>query len=126
MNRGDVVIVDFPFTSGGASKVRPALVVQSDRENRRLSKTIVAMITGNLRRAGEPTHYLVDPAVPPGAAANLSGKSLVSCINLYTIDQSSVIRTIGHLPSVAMQQVDACLREALGLNAGASASLTTP
>src|SRR5437868_4314684 len=28
--RGDVVIVDFPFTDGG-SKVRPALVVQNDQ-----------------------------------------------------------------------------------------------
>jgi mRNA-degrading endonuclease toxin of MazEF toxin-antitoxin module len=28
MNRGDVVLVDYPFTTGG-TKVRPALVVQS-------------------------------------------------------------------------------------------------
>jgi mRNA-degrading endonuclease toxin of MazEF toxin-antitoxin module len=50
MIRGQIVIVDFPFTSGTQSKVRPALIIQSDRENRLLSKTIVAMITGNLRR----------------------------------------------------------------------------
>jgi mRNA-degrading endonuclease toxin of MazEF toxin-antitoxin module len=29
VNRGDVVLVDYPFTTGGA-KVLPALVVQSD------------------------------------------------------------------------------------------------
>ena len=55
MRRGDIVIIDFPFTSGVQSKVRPALVVQSDQENRRLAKTIVAMVTGNLQRAAEPT-----------------------------------------------------------------------
>lgn len=42
MNRGDVVLVDFPYTSGPHSKVRPAGVVQNDRDNQRLSKTIVA------------------------------------------------------------------------------------
>jgi mRNA interferase MazF len=52
MKRGDVVIVDFPFQDIPGSKVRPALVVQNDAENQRLSNTIVAMITGNLRDAG--------------------------------------------------------------------------
>ena len=71
MNRGDVVLVDFPYTSGGQSKVRPAVVVQNDRDNQRLSKTIVAMVTGNVRRAGEPTHLLIDPATPDHAGTGL-------------------------------------------------------
>jgi mRNA interferase MazF len=54
--RGDVVLVDFPFAGGGASKVRPALVVQNDRDNGRLKNgrlknTIVAMITSRTARA---------------------------------------------------------------------------
>ncbi|OYV93039.1 MAG: hypothetical protein B7Z73_03980 [Planctomycetia bacterium 21-64-5] len=77
MKRGDVVLVDFPYTSGLRSKVRPAIVVQNDRDNQRLSKTIVAMITGNLRRAGEPTHLVIDPTTPEHAAAGLHAKSLV-------------------------------------------------
>jgi mRNA interferase MazF len=44
MKRGDVVILDHPFTDGSASKVRPALVVQNDRDNRRVTNTIVALI----------------------------------------------------------------------------------
>ena len=115
MKRGDVVIVDFPFTSGSQSKVRPALVVQNDRENRRLSKTIVAMLTGNLTRAAEPTHLLLNPATPDAASSGLHGPSLLSCVNLYTIDQSSVRRIIGELSGDAMRKVDVCLREALGL-----------
>ena len=55
---GDVVIVDFPFTSGG-SKIRPALIVQNDLDNTRLPKTIVAMISGNIKRQSghEATHW---------------------------------------------------------------------
>jgi mRNA interferase MazF len=115
MNHGDVVIVDFPFTSGTQSKLRLALVVQSDRENRRLAKTVVAMITGNLRRAAEPTHLLIDPATPDGASSKLHGESLVSCVNLFTIDQASVVRTIGLLSSGLLMRIDSCLRETLGL-----------
>ena len=115
MKRGDVVIVDFPFTSGTQSKVRPALIVQNDSDNRRLTKTIVAMITGNLRRAAEPTHFLVDPATAEGRVAGLNGPSLVTCINLYTIDQTAIIRTIGHLPQSTMLMIETCLRAALGI-----------
>jgi mRNA interferase MazF len=115
MNRGQVVIVELPFTSGTQSKVRPALVVQSDRENGRLSKTIVAMITGNLRRIAEPTHLLLDPSMPDAASCGLHGRSLVSCINVYTIDQTAVKHVIGSLPSATMAKVDDCLRQAFDL-----------
>jgi mRNA-degrading endonuclease toxin of MazEF toxin-antitoxin module len=30
MKRGDVVLVDYPFSEGGGSKVRPALVVMCE------------------------------------------------------------------------------------------------
>lgn len=58
--RGDVVIVDFPFPDATGSKVRPALVVQSDRNNGRIANTVVAMITRRTRKAtSEPTQVLV-------------------------------------------------------------------
>jgi mRNA interferase MazF len=115
MNRGDVVLVDFPYTSGLQSKVRPAVVVQNDRDNQRLKKTVVAMITGNVRRAGEPTHLTIDPATPEHATAGLHVKSVVVCVNLFTIDQSSVLRTIGRLSGNMLNQLNDCLRAALAL-----------
>ncbi len=115
IRRGDVVIVDFPFTSGGQSKVRPALIVQNDRDNGRLSKTVVAMISGNLRRAGEATHCLIDPATSEGASSCLHGPSLVVCVNLYTMEQADVLRIVGHLSDVLLRKVNDCLKAALEL-----------
>ena len=65
VNRGDVVLVDYPFTTGGA-KVRPALVVQNDRDNVRMTNTIVAQISGNTARANEATQHLIELAAEPG------------------------------------------------------------
>ena len=115
ISRGDVVLVDFPFTSGSQSKIRPALVVQNDVSNRRLSKTIVALITGNLRAAAEPTHLLIDPSQPEHVSSGLHGKSLVACTNLYTIEQADIVRTIGRLDSAVLARIDSCLRTALGI-----------
>lgn len=113
VSRGQIVLVDFPYSDGAQSKIRPALVVQSDSQNTMLSKTIVAMITGNLRRRSEPTHVFVDPA--KHAALGIHGPSLISCINLFTVDQIQVIRSIGSLPMVLQDQVDLALKETLAL-----------
>jgi len=58
VKRGDVVIVDWPLNSPAGirgSKRRPALVVQNDKDNVRLTNTILAMITSVTRRSGERT-----------------------------------------------------------------------
>lgn len=69
MTRGEVVIVQFPYAGGGQGKNRPALVVQNDRDNRRLSNTVVAMISGNTQHAAEPTQVFIDPNTPDGASS---------------------------------------------------------
>ena len=116
MRRGDVVIVAFPFTTGGAGKNRPAIVVQCDRDNGRLSNTIVAMITGNIRYVqSEPTQFLIDPATTDGKSSGLSYASAVKCSNLYTVDQQHILATIGSLSPSLMSRADDCLKAALGL-----------
>ena len=44
MKRGDEVILDHPYSDGSGSKVRPALIVQNDRGNHRLTNTIVGIL----------------------------------------------------------------------------------
>ena len=114
MKRGDVVIMDFPFKQGGA-KVRPALVVQNDRDNARLSAVIVALTTGNLRHIAEPTHLLIDPASTEGAASGLHHPSLVNCTHLFTVNRTAIQRTISRLSDALMRNVGGCLRVALQL-----------
>jgi mRNA interferase MazF len=51
VSRGDIVLVDYPFSDGTGSKVRPALVVQADALNRRITDTILASISRPAHRA---------------------------------------------------------------------------
>jgi mRNA interferase MazF len=113
--RGDVVRVDFPFTDIPRGKKRPAVVVQNDRDNQKIRKTVVAMITGNLTRLGDPSHLLIDPSTPEGASSGLNGRSLVSCNNLYTLEQDCIQKSLGHLSDVLMRKLDDCLKAALEL-----------
>ncbi len=115
IRRCDVVIVDFPFTDTGQSKVRPAVIVQNDRDNQRIRKTVIAMVTGNLRRQGDPSHLHVDPTSPEGASSGPGFPSLVSCNNLFTIEQASIIQVIGHLTTTLETRLNACLKAALAV-----------
>jgi len=113
--RGDVVIVDFPFTDQPTKKRRPAVVVQADVYNQTILKTVVAMVTGNLHRITDPAHLFVDPNAPAGASSGLRVPSLVSCNNLFTIDQTDIAKTLGRLSDVLIHQLNDCLKAAMGI-----------
>jgi len=115
MTRGDVVIVPFPFQDKPVDKIRPAVVVQCDAENRRLANTVLAMVTGNLDDVGQPTTVLVDPQTADGAGSGLKGPSLVKCTNVATVRQRRVIHVIGRLSPARMQEVNRALKAALEL-----------
>ena len=114
MNRGDVVLVDFTRVAGPTAKRRPAVVIQNDNDNRRMTNTIVTMITGNVSRSGEPTQLPIDPATADGASSGLRHVSVVNCSNLFTIKERDVARTLGHLAPALLVQIDKCLEVALG------------
>ncbi len=115
MNRGDVVLAFYPFASGSGGKRRPALVVQNDADNARMGATILAQITTNLARAGEPTHLLIEASTIEGQQSGLLHDSLISCNNLVTVELTRIHKVIGRLPATTMQKIDDCLKAVLGL-----------
>jgi mRNA interferase MazF len=115
MNRGDVVLAFYPFASGAGGKRRPGLVVQNDADNARMAATILAQITTNLTRVGEPTHLLIESSTTEGQQSGLLHDSLVSCNNLVTVELTRIHKVIGRLPAATMQRIDDCLKAALGL-----------
>ena len=88
MNRGDVLICVFPHAGGTPPKNRPALVVQSDHYNKRISNVLIAAITSNMKNAGDESHFLIDVSTAEGKQSGLSLNSLVSCINLAVVPSS--------------------------------------
>jgi len=114
--RGDIVYVEIPFYDQPGSKERTAVVIQCDRNNRRLLSTLVAGVTTNTSRVSkEPTQFPIDPATPEGASSGLAHPSAVKCENLYTVSQARIRRTAGHLSDMLQQQLNDCLKAALEL-----------
>jgi mRNA interferase MazF len=110
MNRGDVVIVDWPFSDLSGSKLRPAVVVQADFLNGLVDDTVYVKVQS--QRYGIPgTEVELDPA-----AETLSGlKHLcyASCKDLLTREQAIVHHALGVLSDAAMRQLEASLKTVL-------------
>ena len=116
VRRGGIVIVDFPYSDHTGSKIRPALVVQSDVWNQRIDDTILALITSSSQRRVEAsTQYFINISTIEGQQTKLRLNSIVQCENLVTHDQRLILRIIGSLSDVAMQEIDTCLKASLGI-----------
>ena len=114
VSRGDVVLVNYPFSDGTGSKVRPALVVQADALNLRIDDTILVSISRSTHRAS-PTQLFIDIATTEGAASGLRMNSMVQCENLLTHDQGLILVKLGRLSPALLQQVTFCLKAALDI-----------
>jgi mRNA interferase MazF len=112
MRRGEVVLVDWPYSDRMGSKLRPAVVVQADLLNGLIDDTVLVQITSTAH--GIPgTEVKLDPAVE--TASGLLHVSYVFCPNLLTADQALIDQTIGYLSAPAMQEIERCLKATLEL-----------
>jgi mRNA-degrading endonuclease toxin of MazEF toxin-antitoxin module len=113
---GDIILADLPFSDRNGSKVRPALVGQSDRNNGRLDDVILALITRTTFRAlNQPTQLLIDISTPDGKSSGLLHTSAIKCEHLIALHHSFVQRVIGRLPAAFLNRLDVCLKSALDL-----------
>lgn len=112
MNRGEVVLVDWPYSDRTGGKMRPAVVVQADYLNGVLDDTVVVHITS--KKHGIPgTEVELDPANE--TASGLLRISYAFCPNVLTADPAYIDATIGMLSDQAMRKIEECLKSTLGI-----------
>lgn len=91
-DRGDVILVPFPFSDQSATKKRPAVIISSDRYNSISSDVIIMAITSK-----------IDYILPIGEtirkdwqdAGLLKPSAIKSAIS--TIEQKLILKKLGHL-----------------------------
>lgn len=106
--KGDIVLLPFPFTDLTAMKTRPAVVLSVEAFQRDTGDFTVAMITSVPHR----TPY--DYELKDWQAAHLLRPSWVRA-KLATLDPALVRYIPGRLSEADMAEVEKCIRLALGL-----------
>jgi len=111
-NRGDVVLVLFPYANLTGYKKRPALVVQDQNVPTGFNDRVVVMITSNTARTGL-TRIPVAKSSVEGQQMGLLTDSVIAADHIATLEDRMIDKAIGHCPR--MSAVDSALRRILGL-----------
>lgn len=106
---GDVVLVPFPFTDQTSSKKHPAVVVSSEVYRQSHSDVIVMAITSQGQRAILPDNV----RVTDWQGAGLLKPSVIKPI-ISTLDQRLILRKLGRLQDLDLQQLQEALQVILG------------
>jgi mRNA interferase MazF len=109
--RGEIYLVNFDPTIGSEiRKTRPALILQNDVSNQYSPVTIVAALTSQFTEPLYPTEVIIK--VPEGG---LQVDSVALLNQIRSIDKQRLIKRLGVLESVTMEQVDRAIQISLGL-----------
>ena len=111
--RGQVVVVEVPFSDHSGVKPRPALVVSTETFHRDLGDVIVCPISSQPRYYGRPGQG--DYPMRDWRGPGLQHPSTVRISKLLAVDKQIVRRVLGTVSRQDLSGVDTVLRQALGL-----------
>jgi mRNA-degrading endonuclease toxin of MazEF toxin-antitoxin module len=111
--RGQVVVVNVPFTGQTGSKPRPAIVVSAEGFHRKLLELIVCPISSQPRYHRKPGPG--DHPLEHWKAVGLRHPSTARISNVLAVEKKLIKRVLGMLHAEDLARVDHGLREAFGL-----------
>jgi mRNA interferase MazF len=108
--RGDIVLIRFPYSDLSTHKTRPAVVINSDLYHTTRAELLLAYVSSQIGRATSPIDYILTD----WSAAGLLKPSFVRP-KVAAIEPSLVVHRVGRLIPDDLLEVDRCLRRAMSL-----------
>jgi mRNA-degrading endonuclease toxin of MazEF toxin-antitoxin module len=109
--RGEVVLVQFPFSGPGGKIDRPAVILSTDSYHDDWDELLLAAITSRPPRTTRTT----DCALQDWKTAGLHQPSWVRS-HMATVHRTLIIiRKLGNLTARELHAIEGCLRDSLGL-----------
>jgi len=106
--KGDIVLVPFPFTDLSTHKKRPGLVISS-KEINEIGDITIAFITSNLKSNPRPGDYLIKHWRKSG----LPKPSMVR-MKFVSLSKELIIKKIGHLLDDERDKICESIKKFLG------------
>ncbi|MDI6763366.1 MAG: type II toxin-antitoxin system PemK/MazF family toxin [Thermodesulfobacteriota bacterium] len=109
-NKGDVVLVPFPFSDQTTTKKRPAVIISSDTYNDTSQDIVIMAITGQTRGHTGIGECLIENWQSAGLLKSSAVKSAIS-----TIEKRLVLKTLGSLSPKNLSSLEKALKELFDL-----------
>jgi mRNA-degrading endonuclease toxin of MazEF toxin-antitoxin module len=111
--RGQVVVVNVPFSNHSGVKPRPALVISADAFHRALPDLIVCPISSQPRYYRRPG--LGDIPIREWRAVGFRHPSTVRISKVLAVDKQIIKTSLGSLSSQDLARIETSLRDAFAL-----------
>lgn len=108
--RGDIVLVPFPFSNQTSIKKRPAVIISSNNYNNASSDIVIMAITSQTEKSFGIGECLIKDWKDAGLLKPSSIKPAIS-----TIEQTLVLKKLGKLASEDLILMNNALKELLDL-----------
>ncbi len=112
--RGQVIVVNVPFSDRSGTKPRPGLVISTEAFHARLPDLVVCPISSQPRFYRRPGPG--DCPLRDWRATGLRHPSTVRISKILAVDKSIIKRAVGSLSPPDLARVAVAVRQALGLN----------
>lgn len=106
MNKGDIILIPFPFTDLSGNKLRPAIVLFSNEYD-----VTICFITTQIKWK-EPTDIDLIPALQNG----IKRPSIIRLSKIATVDKSLIVGKLGELQIQEIQELNIKLKQLLQLS----------
>jgi len=114
MKRGTIILTPFPFTDLQGNRVRPAIIISSDR--RKGDDVIVAFISSVFDAARlQETDFVLRKGEEGFTETGLKTTSVFKMDKLATIDKGIILGELGVVSKEILQKLDKKLKIALDL-----------
>ncbi|HEY3875871.1 MAG TPA: type II toxin-antitoxin system PemK/MazF family toxin [Candidatus Kapabacteria bacterium] len=114
-HRGSVALVRFPYTDLSDSKVRPAVIVTSDKYLAESGDVLCAFVSSVLPDPLLPTDIIISSTHPDFRRTGLKRSSVLRTHKLVLLDRELVYSKLGDLSPFLTNQMNPALADALGL-----------
>lgn len=112
INKGDIVLVQFPFTDLSQTKLRPALVLL---ENAILNEVSLCFISSQNVDNLSSDEFALDTSDPEFPNTGLRISSKVRVTRIVTLQRQLIIRRLGKLGANQMQTLNTVMIQAFQL-----------
>lgn len=112
LQKGDIVLVPFPFTDLSTSKLRPAVVLWVDSLGLDIT---VCFISSQKINSISLEEFVIKTTNPEFSLTGLKVNSKVRVSRIITIQRNLITRKIGKLGLNLLKQLDCTLRETFKL-----------
>ncbi len=109
--QGEILLPELLFTDYLGKKLRPVLVVSSDKLNRVSDDLIVLKITGSPHFE----EFQVELKQKDLLRGKLKKKSFIDCSSVFTVEKSLIIKSIGEISPEKMNEVKEALKRTFSI-----------